>query len=247
VVEVSGWQSRGREAQAQVDGIVCHHTATPKSAKGDYPTLNVVKNGYSGLPGPLSHFGLGRSGTIYVIAAGRCNHNAPSTSSYHTNSRSIGIEAENSGASNDPWPQVQKLAYAALVGELCREFDLPVSRVKGHKEVNRAKNDPTFDMGAFREDVTDYLNGNATSMGDDDMVGLSKGDKGERVKYLQVILMGAGGKLPKYGADGDYGDEVEKAVIAVRRSEGSEQDFGDRITGWAAAQIMQAFVQNQAK
>ena len=159
VEEVSGWRTRGREAQAAVDGIVCHHTATPKSVKGDYPTLRVVRDGHGSLPGPLSHFGLGRGGTIYVIAAGRCNHNAPSTSPQHTNSRSIGIEAENSGRSDDPWSDVQKRAYVALVAELAREFDLPVSRIKGHKEVNTAKNDPTFNMATFRQEVTDYRPG----------------------------------------------------------------------------------------
>ncbi|MBV2364253.1 peptidoglycan recognition protein family protein [Streptomonospora nanhaiensis] len=89
--------------------------------------------------------------------------------------------------------------------------------------------------------------GGANGIGEDDMVGLRKGDKGERVKYLQVILMKAGFDLPKYGADGHYGDETEKAVLAARKSQGSKQGFGDRITGWAAAQIMTAYVQKIAK
>src|SRR5688500_14446582 len=94
VTAVAGWKTRGHGHQPAVEGIVCHHTAGA-TAGGDYPSLGVVRDGRVGLSGPLSHFGLGRTGRIYVIAAGRCWHNAPSTSAQHTNSASIGIEAEN--------------------------------------------------------------------------------------------------------------------------------------------------------
>ena len=36
--------------------------------------------------------------------------------------------------------------------------------------------------------------------------------------------MQLGYKLPKYGADSDFGDETEKAVIAFQKDEGLEQD-----------------------
>jgi len=157
VVEVPGWKTRGHGPQPSVEGIVCHHTAGPPSG-GDYPSLSVVRSGRPGLAGPLSHFGLGRSGTIYVIAAGRCWHNAPSTSTRHDNSSSIGIEAENNG--RQPWPEAQLDAYKRLCAELCREFGLPASRVKGHKEVNRQKPDPhSVNMNDFREDVACMLRG----------------------------------------------------------------------------------------
>lgn len=151
VTEVPGWRKRGHGPQPQVRGVVVHHTAGA-TAGGDYPSMGVVRDGRTGLPGPLSHFGLGRSGRIYVIAAGRCYHNAPSTSPDHTNSASIGIEAENNG--RQPWPREQLDAYHKLCAELCREFDLPVSRVKGHKEVNTGKPDPhSINMNTFRSDV----------------------------------------------------------------------------------------------
>jgi peptidoglycan hydrolase-like protein with peptidoglycan-binding domain len=38
------------------------------------PSLRVLIEGRSNLPGPLAQLGLGRDGTCYVIAAGRCNH-----------------------------------------------------------------------------------------------------------------------------------------------------------------------------
>ncbi|WP_158578928.1 peptidoglycan recognition protein family protein [Spongiactinospora rosea] len=114
--------------------------------------------GRAGLAGPLSHFGLGRSGRIYVIAAGRCWHNAPSTSAHHTNSASIGIEAENNGS--QPWPAGQLDAYRKLCAEPCNAFDLPASRVRGHKEVNREKPDPHhIDMNTFRAEVARRIKG----------------------------------------------------------------------------------------
>jgi hypothetical protein len=151
VTEVSGWKTRGHGPQPSVEGIVIHHTAGPARG-GDYPSLAVVRDGRPGLDGPLSQFGLGRSGRIYVIAAGRAWHNAPSTSPHHMNSASLGIEAENSGS--QPWPAVQLDAYRKLCAELCREFGLSASRVKAHREVNRQKPDPhSIDMSDFRADV----------------------------------------------------------------------------------------------
>lgn len=151
VVEVSGWTSRGHGPQPEMQGVVCHHTA----GRAD---MHVVRDGRPGLDGPLSQFWLKHDGTIYVVAAGRCWHNAPSTSPFHDNSSSLGIEAENNGT--EPWPAVQIDAYKRLCAELCREFGLPASRVKGHKEVNTQKPDPHHvDMGDFRADVARLLRG----------------------------------------------------------------------------------------
>lgn len=145
VTEVGGWKTRGHGPQQAVQGVVCHHTA-------GWNDRSVVVNGRPGLDGPLSHFWLQHTGRIWVVAAGRCWHNAPSTSAHHMNSTSIGIEAENDGRS--PWPQVQLDAYYALCAELCREFGLPASRVKGHKEVNTGKVDPhSLNMNTFRSRV----------------------------------------------------------------------------------------------
>lgn len=45
---------------------------------------------------------------------------------------------------------------------------------------------------------------------------LKKGSKGVAVKVLQTALMSLGYNLPKYGADGSFGDETEKAVNAFQ-------------------------------
>lgn len=152
VVEVPGWKTRGHGPMTDVRTIICHHTAGPSS--GNYPSLNVVKNGRPGLDGPLVQLGLGRDGTVYVIAAGLCWHAGQSRDPSYTNSHSIGIEAEATG--RDAWPNVQMDAYARLCRALADHYKVPYSRVLGHKETCAPKGrkpDPNFDMNTFRNRV----------------------------------------------------------------------------------------------
>ncbi|MFI0418873.1 N-acetylmuramoyl-L-alanine amidase [Spongiactinospora sp. 9N601] len=179
-----------------------------------------MRSGRAGLAGPLSHFGLGRSGRIYVIAAGRCWHNAPSTSAQHTNSASIGIEAENNGS--QPWPPDQLDAYRKLCAELCREFDLPASRVKGHKEVNSQKPDPHhpdphhIDMDDFRAVAARLIKG-----GDDDVsakelwqheLAVPYGSKENPEWQAGNILVNHGNWLRKISAQVDAQNATIKAL-----------------------------------
>lgn len=45
---------------------------------------------------------------------------------------------------------------------------------------------------------------------------LQRGDSGERVQDIQEVLLHLGYELPQFGADGDYGDETEAAVMAFQ-------------------------------
>jgi hypothetical protein len=154
VIEVPGWETRGRGPMRDVRAVVCHHTAT-KTRIADMPSLNTLIKGRTDLKGPLSQFGLSRSGKVYVIAAGRCNHAGKVRNPSWGNSHSIGIEAEATGT--DTWPEVQLAAYAQLCRVLVDYFGLSVSAVLGHKEVADPpgrKPDPNFDMDAFRARVS---------------------------------------------------------------------------------------------
>lgn len=114
VVEVAGWQTRG-SAVFNPDVTVCHHTAG--SPTGELPSLRILINGHSALPGPLCNVALSRSGVVYVVAAGRANH--AGSGSYRGrvgNSSCMGIEAENDGF--QPWPQAQLDAYFLLCAAL---------------------------------------------------------------------------------------------------------------------------------
>jgi len=156
VVEVSGWKTRGHGQMSGIETITCHHTANG-GAKGDAPSLAVVRDGRPGLDGPLAHFVLGRSGTIYVVAAGLCYHAGVSLQTSFTNPHAIGIEAEAAGTGIDSdWPDVQMRAYAALCRVLIDEFNLSVSDVRGHKETcspRGRKSDPSFSMNSFRSSI----------------------------------------------------------------------------------------------
>ena len=78
----------------------------------DMPSLDILINGRPDLSGPLAHFGLSRSGKVYVIAAGRCNHAGTVQDPSWGNSHSIGIEAEATGT-DATWPEaVQLTAFA---------------------------------------------------------------------------------------------------------------------------------------
>lgn len=155
VVEVDGWRTRGHGPMSDVQTLVAHHTATSRAASGDYPSLRIVRDGRSDLPGPLAQLGLGRSGTVYVIAAGVAYHAGETWSSSQNNWNAIGIEAEADGVSS--WDPAQVDAYARLCHALIEHYGLSVARVQGHKEIAKPagrKIDPNFDMAAFRGRVS---------------------------------------------------------------------------------------------
>lgn len=53
---------------------------------------------------------------------------------------------------------------------------------------------------------------------------LSKGCEGDSVKALQLLLIGHGYSCGKDGADGDFGSNTEKAVIAFQSANGLKDD-----------------------
>lgn len=53
---------------------------------------------------------------------------------------------------------------------------------------------------------------------------LKKGSKGPVVRYAQQLLLDRGYALPKYGADGSYGNETVAAVKAFQKDWGLTQD-----------------------
>jgi peptidoglycan hydrolase-like protein with peptidoglycan-binding domain len=201
VAEQSGWKTRGRGDVGSVQGIVCHHTAGAKT--GNMPSLNVVITGRSDLPGPLSQLCLGRDGTFFVVAAGRCNHAGSGNWQGITtgNSSFIGIEAENTGEIDgpnaDPWPAVQLDAYHRGVAAVLNKIKANAIMCCGHKEyalpVGR-KSDPSFDMGNFRREVAAIMAGTAPlpsiipALDAQNRPTLRRGDTGTLVKLVQTRI-----------------------------------------------------------
>ncbi len=242
VALVPGWEDRGRGDVGQIFGVICHHTAGPKT--GNMPTLNTLVNGRSDLPGPLSQLGLARDGTYFVIAAGKCNHAGPGTWKGHSNGNTnfIGIEAENSGKPDDPWPEVQMDAYRRGVAAILMHIEKGSEMCAGHKEYATPagrKPDPSFNMDVFRSTVAVIMSGAAPAPvlippveprlrpgGPTGRPTLRRGSTGERVKQVQAAVGVA--------ADGSFGAKTEAAVRIFQRAHGL---VGDGIWGpqsWAA-------------
>jgi peptidoglycan hydrolase-like protein with peptidoglycan-binding domain len=157
-----GWESRGLGDVGETVGVICHHTAT--AGGGNFPTHHTLVHGREDLRGPLAQLGLGRDGTFYLIAAGLCQHAGPGSFREWTkgNTHFVGIEAENSGAKDDPWPPAQLDAYKRGVAAILKHIGRGAEFCIGHKEwAPTRKTDPTFDMNKFRAGVAEILNGSA--------------------------------------------------------------------------------------
>lgn len=161
VAEVNGWPNRGAADMGSVKGVMCHHTAGPRT--GNMPSLNILVNGRAGLPGPLCQLGLARDGTYYVIAAGRANHAGRGEwKGVETgNSSFIGIEAENAGTPSDKWPAVQLDAYYRGAAAILSHIKQGADMCCGHKEYalppGRKPDPHSMDMDAFRAEVAKYV------------------------------------------------------------------------------------------
>jgi hypothetical protein len=242
VAEQPGWKTRGRGDVGTVKGVICHHTAGAKT--GNMPSLGVVTHGRSDLPGPLSQLCLGRDGTFFVVAAGRCNHaGAGNWQSIPTGNTSfIGVEAENTGKIDgpnaDPWPAVQLDAYRRGVAAILTKIRADAIMCCGHKEyalpVGR-KIDPTFDMDDFRRQVAAIMAGTAPlpsiipAVDEENRPTLRRGDSGELVKLVQ--------RKVGVDADGTFDSDTEAAVRAFQRDHGL---VGDGIVGprtWATLMV----------
>ena len=225
VAKVPGWETRGRSEMGTVLGVMCHHTAG--SRNGNMPSLDLIVRGRSDLPGPLAQLGLGRDGTFYVIAAGRCNHAGKGIwrGLVNGNSNFIGIEAENTGKSTDPWPTIQVEAYQQGVAAILRHVRRGAEFCCGHKEYalpQGRKPDCSFDMVAFRSAVAALLNNNVPRLNPIPAVEppsvqnnrprrptLRRGDNNEFVKELQRKL--------KLNVDGNFGAKTEAAMRVFQR------------------------------
>lgn len=102
VIECDGWQSRGRTYAAYApQGSVQHHTAG--ALPGDHPSLGIVINGRSDLPGPLAQVFGSRSLVAYVVAAGVANHAGPGGHAGLAGNQTVGgLEMEHDGGPDEP-------------------------------------------------------------------------------------------------------------------------------------------------
>lgn len=157
---VEAWSAQNKGAMSGVWGALIHHTGTAWSAAGDYPTLRIVRDGRSDLQNSLCAFGLGRSGTIYLVSeklswhAGAGNWNGLTNG----NGLMVGIEAESDGVH---WTDEERDAYPRLVASILIEIgqdDKYTTRHASYALPKGRKTDASgLDMDAFWRQVYAYL------------------------------------------------------------------------------------------
>lgn len=153
---VEGWGHRGTGGSFDPRAVFEHHTASNKDS-GNAPALGIITHGRVDLPPPLSNFDIGRDGTVYVVAALRCNHagfggphkGIPQDSG---NMYAWSIEIENNGI-GEPYKVKQERAVKLLTALLLKAERRTAYHSIGHKEWTVRKIDPSFDMPAFRDRV----------------------------------------------------------------------------------------------
>lgn len=164
VVELDGWRTRGRPSTTghfDPSGILVHHTGSSTSTLA-YAWW-MATEGRSDLPAPLCQIALGDDGTVYISAAGRCNHagesraSGPMPAAKDGNALYIGIEAMNAG--NGRWTEAQYDAYVRLCAALCAHYGWDASRVRAHRETSvTGKPDPAgIDMDVFRRQIAERM------------------------------------------------------------------------------------------
>lgn len=163
VEEYPGWRTRGRDAATglafgPVRMFLNHHTA----GRDDRDV--VAKNGVPGLPAPLAHVYLARSGVATMCSAHRANHAgrmalnayasfrdeddshpAPDrdTGTVDGNDIAYGIETENRGDGKDVYPRAQYDAWVRINAAVCRHHGWSAESVGCHKETSiEGKVDP---------------------------------------------------------------------------------------------------------
>jgi hypothetical protein len=160
-----------------VNGVMIHHTVT----SGHDSTVDLCRRGYSGLPGPLCHGVICKSGHVHVVGYGRTNHAGlgdgdvlrsvvaesyatrpphPNEADTDGNARYYGFECENKGDGRDPWPEVQKEAIKRAATAVCRHHGWNGRSVIGHLEWQPGKVDPRgLSMPGVRSAVDKRLKG----------------------------------------------------------------------------------------
>jgi hypothetical protein len=137
VLEMTGWEQRGRTSGNTFEVLGCHHTGQP------FDTDRILRDGRPDLSGPLCNVALHANGDVVLVASGLANHFGSAT---WPNGRSLGVEATGPQTTSPKFPNHD--AYVALAAGFCRfkgnadpaeqlrtDVGIPVHMVAGHKEV----------------------------------------------------------------------------------------------------------------
>lgn len=171
VVEVGNWRTHNRNHKGPwgpMHGVMIHHTVTSGSAR----TVELCREGYDELPGPLCHGVITKDGRVHLVGYGRANHaglgddevlraviaekGLPPDNESNTdgNRYFYGFECENLGDGEDPWPEAQMDAIVRAAAAICRHHGWSERSVIGHLEWQPGKVDPRgFTMSSLRSRI----------------------------------------------------------------------------------------------
>jgi N-acetylmuramoyl-L-alanine amidase len=227
-----------------VHGVVWHYTASPgataQNIRDYFDGTCVRSKRYAG-----AHDVIDTSGVIHMIPHDEVAYHAHDNNRCmvnkldpNANYTAIGVEL-----CVDKKGNLEQATYQNAVeygAELANKYNLdPMTDFFRHYDVTR-KNCPAFWVSdpagfeQFKKDIAAKLKNQPVQMAkvkpkpkpkpakDDGL--LRRGDKGPAVKELQQKLIKAGEKLPRYGADGDFGAETEQAVKAFQARHGLAVD-----------------------
>jgi hypothetical protein len=250
IVVMSGAKTHNRDdetgrAFGLVYGVTIHHTA------GVSPNMaSVIYNGVSGLPGPLAQDFLAKDGTLYVVGHGRCNHAGSVTPAVKAaiiaekapgNERTIGsetedgndflygLEIENKGDGDDPYPAKQYDVAVRWAAAHLRHHGWTENSAWGHKEITGRKIDPSFSMNTFRANVKARLDN------EEDDVALTTEDISKVAEAVVTALTGT--------AEGR-----QKLVSAIFRTDGvvdspgGPEDPGGNFHWWAQSYLREGYL-----
>ena len=209
VIEEPGWRTRERDGAFSPVGSMNHHTAAGGTAEA--PSLNTVKYGRSGIPGPLCNGLICRKFHLHLISDGRANDSGMGRSDVLRKVRAdldptgrptladdvngnpwfYDWEFENNGVGEPFAPEMMEIAYR-INHALCEAHKWTANRCIAHREWTKRKIDPTgWDMRAFRAEVqrrVDYVAPVPYTPGVTVDPQLKKGDTGHAVRVLQGLL-----------------------------------------------------------
>ena len=208
--------------------IVIHYTGSEGTARDN---VNYFNNGNRGAS---AHYFVDRSGEIREYcdpAKYYAWHCGGSLESGHhplhgkcTNRNSIGIEICTHYAGS-AWAFTSAAVNAAveLTKYLMDRYGVPAERVCRHYDVT-GKACPRVPGWGPVGGSGEWNKFKARLGGAAAVLSLSKGDSGADVKKMQEMLIACGYSCGSYGADGDWGDSTESAVLAFQGDHGLATD-----------------------
>lgn len=237
IVSRAGWGARAprgitRTTWSARKGFTVHYSEGPSTqTPRQIQDFHMNSNGWSDVG---YNFLVDKSGRVYegrgwlVVGAHAAPHNTT-----HIGVCFIGYDGDATPAA--------KTSIRALYDEACEKSGRTLAKTYHGGLSGNSTDCPGKDL---REWVKAGMpaSGSQNSNGGNDLIGVREGDSGETVIAIQRLVRYAGGKLPKYGVDGQWGAETSAALLAVRHSVGSGVGSSKTMTGSAYAQLMRAVI-----